>query len=119
MPITASRAIRTITAVTPAPANFSAFISIFQTGHDAESGRIRKDTADGLSLSRNGASLQRRQNILRPAAKLCDLCHTSTGVNLVPRLGLLGAIVREGITMSKQAEFAVILKMNPMFADLG
>ncbi|MGY3620192.1 CRP/FNR family cyclic AMP-dependent transcriptional regulator [Bradyrhizobium sp. USDA 10063] len=25
----------------------------------------------------------------------------------------------EGITMSKQAEFAVILKMNPMFADLG
>src|ERR1700741_2738424 len=26
---------------------------------------------------------------------------------------------REGIAMSKQAEFAVILKMNPMFADLG
>src|SRR6202012_124367 len=25
----------------------------------------------------------------------------------------------EGIAMSKQAEFAVILKMNPMFADLG
>ncbi len=25
----------------------------------------------------------------------------------------------EGNTMSKQAEFAVILKMNPMFADLG
>ncbi|MGY4474902.1 CRP/FNR family cyclic AMP-dependent transcriptional regulator [Bradyrhizobium sp. USDA 3364] len=25
----------------------------------------------------------------------------------------------EGSTMSKQAEFAVILKMNPMFADLG
>src|ERR1700748_3647402 len=25
----------------------------------------------------------------------------------------------EGIGMSKQAEFAVILKMNPMFADLG
>src|ERR1700740_575811 len=24
-----------------------------------------------------------------------------------------------GIAMSKQAEFAVILKMNPMFADLG
>ena len=33
--------------------------------------------------------------------------------------GLLGAIIGEGITMSKQAEFAVILKMNPMFADLG
>jgi len=32
------------------------------------------------------------------------------------------ALVRsgtEGIAMSKQAEFAVILKMNPMFADLG
>src|SRR5258707_2046282 len=27
--------------------------------------------------------------------------------------------LKEGITMSKQAEFAVILKMNPMFADLG
>src|SRR3984957_17886637 len=27
--------------------------------------------------------------------------------------------VPEGIAMSKQAEFAVILKMNPMFADLG
>src|SRR6201994_4581357 len=26
---------------------------------------------------------------------------------------------RTGIAMSKQAEFAVILKMNPMFADLG
>src|SRR2546430_15301460 len=26
---------------------------------------------------------------------------------------------RKGIAMSKQAEFAVILKMNPMFADLG
>src|SRR6202163_3624759 len=25
----------------------------------------------------------------------------------------------KGIAMSKQAEFAVILKMNPMFADLG
>ena len=25
----------------------------------------------------------------------------------------------ESNTMSKQAEFAVILKMNPMFADLG
>src|ERR1700730_11499377 len=25
----------------------------------------------------------------------------------------------EGIAMSKAAEFAVILKMNPMFADLG
>src|SRR5260370_35426855 len=25
----------------------------------------------------------------------------------------------EGNTMGKQAEFAVILKMNPMFADLG
>jgi CRP-like cAMP-binding protein len=29
------------------------------------------------------------------------------------------AKLREGISMSKQAEFAVILKMNPMFADLG
>ena len=27
--------------------------------------------------------------------------------------------IAEGIVMSKQAEFAVILKMNPMFADLG
>src|ERR1700749_3158632 len=26
---------------------------------------------------------------------------------------------REGIAMSKAAEFAVILKMNPMFADMG
>ncbi|MDB5517582.1 MAG: transcriptional regulator, partial [Tardiphaga sp.] len=26
---------------------------------------------------------------------------------------------QEGIAMSKQAEFAVLLKMNPMFADLG
>src|SRR3978361_1770773 len=26
---------------------------------------------------------------------------------------------REGIAMNKAAEFAVILKMNPMFADLG
>jgi len=25
----------------------------------------------------------------------------------------------KGFPMSKQAEFAVILKMNPMFADLG
>ena len=41
------------------------------------------------------------------------------GVNLVTEPRLLGAIVLEGITMSKQAEFAVILKMNPMFADLG
>src|SRR3984893_14871721 len=28
-------------------------------------------------------------------------------------------LILEGIAMSKQAEFAVILKMNPMFADLG
>src|SRR6201992_2677714 len=27
--------------------------------------------------------------------------------------------ISEGMVMSKQAEFAVILKMNPMFADLG
>src|SRR6266481_9478190 len=33
-----------------------------------------------------------------------------------PRILLL---VSEGIAMSKAAEFAVILKMNPMFADLG
>src|SRR5882757_1910640 len=30
-----------------------------------------------------------------------------------------GRVALEGIAMSKQAEFAVILKMNPMFADLG
>src|SRR5258707_2691758 len=30
-----------------------------------------------------------------------------------------GRAALEGIAMSKQAEFAVILKMNPMFADLG
>src|ERR1700756_3490549 len=28
-------------------------------------------------------------------------------------------VIVKGIAMSKQAEFAVILKMNPMFADLG
>ena len=27
--------------------------------------------------------------------------------------------MNKGTAMSKQAEFAVILKMNPMFADLG
>src|SRR5882762_1849036 len=31
----------------------------------------------------------------------------------------LATVDLEGNTMSKQAEFAVILKMNPMFADLG
>jgi CRP-like cAMP-binding protein len=30
-----------------------------------------------------------------------------------------GGFPREGIAMNKAAEFAVILKMNPMFADLG
>src|SRR3954467_13475450 len=30
-----------------------------------------------------------------------------------------GRVALEGIAMSKQAEFAVILKLNPMFADLG
>src|SRR6516164_5842627 len=39
------------------------------------------------------------------------------------RLGVPSAIAfgaqAEGKTMSKQAEFAVMLKMNPMFADLG
>src|SRR6266853_4038067 len=30
-----------------------------------------------------------------------------------------GRVALEGIAMSKAAEFAVILKMNPMFADLG
>jgi CRP/FNR family cyclic AMP-dependent transcriptional regulator len=28
-------------------------------------------------------------------------------------------LVPEGIAVTKAAEFAVILKMNPMFADLG
>src|ERR1700687_6007911 len=32
---------------------------------------------------------------------------------------LFNDLILEGIAMSKQAEFAVILKMNPMFADLG
>src|SRR6202163_2725829 len=32
---------------------------------------------------------------------------------------LFNDLILEGISMSKQAEFAVILKMNPMFADLG
>src|SRR6266478_4035222 len=40
----------------------------------------------------------------------------STGIYERPYFNDLS---REGIAMSKQAEFAVILKMNPMFADLG
>src|ERR1700710_3135318 len=36
-----------------------------------------------------------------------ECCYPAFGGNL------------EGIAMSKQTEFAVILKMNPMFADLG
>src|SRR6266446_3717867 len=35
------------------------------------------------------------------------------------RTAYFNALSGEGIAMSKQAEFAVILKMNPMFADLG
>src|SRR5260370_2726055 len=39
-----------------------------------------------------------------------DFCYRRCG---------LATVDLEGNTMSKQAEFAVILKMNPMFADLG
>jgi len=35
------------------------------------------------------------------------------------RISRLHILAPEGIAMNKQAEFAVILKMNPMFADLG
>src|ERR1700741_3177946 len=41
-----------------------------------------------------------------------DFCH-----GLWPRLR--AKEIHKGIEMSKQAEFAVILKMNAMFADLG
>jgi CRP-like cAMP-binding protein len=40
-------------------------------------------------------------------------------VNLANRQSSEPAPFLEGNTMSKQAEFAVILKMNPMFSDLG
>src|SRR5207342_1124962 len=44
---------------------------------------------------------------------------TSVGVNLARAFGDGFGIDLEGETMSKQSEFAIILKMNPMFADLG
>src|ERR1700682_2334853 len=46
------------------------------------------------------------------------MTHFRSGESCYRRSRAVGVDL-EGNTMSKQAEFAVILKMNPMFADLG
>src|ERR1700743_458290 len=114
IPTTSSKAATAaIAAITP-PRIFKALISVFQIG--------KRNVRDG----RAGPSRQAYPEWERP---LKVAAKNSPGVlqryvtyDTVRFRGFWPLIIpgySDGIAMSKQSEFAVILKMNPMFADLG
>jgi CRP/FNR family cyclic AMP-dependent transcriptional regulator len=69
--------------------------------------------ADGVqSIPESGGGSKLPKNYPR-------MLQSSVTYDTLRGLPILRTTIAEGISMSKQAEFAVILKMNPMFADLG
>ena len=72
--------------------------------------------AFAASLSRKGGTTQSRQN--NPRVLQRYVTYDTLQPGRIPAIAIF-ELAPESIAMSKQAEFAVILKMNPMFADLG
>ena len=121
MPITSSSAMTTITAAMAAPAIFSALMSTFQTGQTASNSAAPAGACGSTARAYPGKGMR-----LKEAKNNPGVLQSYVTYDTLPGGGYFASGLRgrfgtdlEGITMSKQAEFAVILKMNPMFADLG
>src|ERR1700743_3250461 len=87
IPMTSSRATTAMTAATAAPAIFNGFMSTFPANSTTQVPALYAGSIP-RAYRLNGRSLKRGSEIIRIAAKLCDLWHTSE--RWIPRIPCLG-----------------------------